>query len=298
MNEQEMDFRINCILARARNIIYYRRIDNRPRCQYIHTVRGLRQDTRTLSLSLPNTEKYKDIKELFGRIVRTIPPKVKSEECEEVIMKVAEILMTPEEIQQLQYYQFQKNKFSMSESTNIEQLKTLLSILNNEGWCIQTKFEAFIGYPRKSEILDIIDDSPYSSFIDIFYQYGEELCRSINYDVLYAAYDLKRTLGSKEYKEYVKTTRKCIEVIVTDYKISNIVASVNPVLRDPRENLQGYFGTIRISSVDKIFLNGMKPQLGIGFSDYIDFLKVIFRKDWKFVIDGNKDKLFIYKRTV
>jgi hypothetical protein len=42
----------------------------------------------------------------------------------------------------------------------------------------------------------------------------------------------------------------------------------------------------------------MKPQLGIGFSDYIDFLKVIFRKDWKFVIDGNKDKLFIYKRTV
>ena len=58
----------------------------------------------------------------------------------------------------------------MSESTNIEQLKTLLSILNNEGWRIQTKFEAFIGYPRKSEILDIIDDSPYSSFIDIFYQ--------------------------------------------------------------------------------------------------------------------------------
>lgn len=101
MNEQEMDFRINCILARARNIIYYRGIDNRPRCQYIHTVRGLRQDTRTLSLSLPDTEKYKDIKELFGRIVRTIPPKVKSEECEEVIMKIAEILMTPEEIQQL-----------------------------------------------------------------------------------------------------------------------------------------------------------------------------------------------------
>lgn len=109
---------------------------------------------------------------------------------------------------------------------------------------------------------------------------------------------LRELLGSKEYKEYVKTTRKCIEVIVTDYKISNIVASVNPVLRDPRENLQGYYGTIRISSVDKIFLNGMKPQLGIGFSDYIDFLKVIFRKDWKFVIDGNKDKLFIYKRTV
>lgn len=66
MNEQEMDFRINCILARARNIIYYRRIDNRPRCQYIHTVRGLRQDTRTLSLSLPNTENIKILRNYLG----------------------------------------------------------------------------------------------------------------------------------------------------------------------------------------------------------------------------------------
>lgn len=185
----------------------------------------------------------------------------------------------------------------MSKSTDIEQLKTLLFILNDEGWCIQTKFEAFVDYPRKSEILDIIDDSPYSDFIDIFYQYGEELCMNINYDVLYAAYDLKKSLGSKEYKEYVKFIRKCIEIMVTDYKVSNFIASVNPVLKDPHENLQGYYGTIKISSIDKIFLNGLKPQLKIGFSDYIDFLKVIFRKDWKFVIDGNKNKLFIYKRT-
>lgn len=101
MNEQELDFRIRCILARIRNIIYYRRIDNRPRCQYIHVVRGLRQDTRTLSLSLPDIDKYSEIKELFGKIVRTIPPKVKSEECEEVIMKIAEITMSKEEIEKL-----------------------------------------------------------------------------------------------------------------------------------------------------------------------------------------------------
>lgn len=77
----------------------------------------------------------------------------------------------------------------------IEQLKTLLSILNNEGWCIQTKFEAFVNYPEKIEVIELIDDSPYSDFIDIFYQYGEELCKSIDYEVLYAVYDLKRTLG-------------------------------------------------------------------------------------------------------
>lgn len=84
--------------------------------------------------------------------------------------------------------------------------------------------------------------------------------------------------------------------MIDDYRVSNIVCSVNPVLRDPHEDLQGYVGTIRITSVEEIFLKGMLFQLKIGFSDYLDFLKVIFRRDWKFVVDSNK--LFIYKRTV
>lgn len=178
----------------------------------------------------------------------------------------------------------------------IEQLKTLLSILNNEGWCIQTKFEAFVNYPEKTEVIELIDDSPYSDFIDIFYQYGEELCKSIDYEVLYAVYDLKRTLGLKKYKEYVKFTQEYIKTMIDDYRVSNIVCSVSPVLRDPHEDLQGYVGTIRITSVEETFLKGMLFQLKIGFSDYLDFLKVIFRRDWKFVVDSNK--LFIYKRTV
>lgn len=187
----------------------------------------------------------------------------------------------------------------MSEkNTSLDQLKTFLFILNNESWNIQTKFAVFVGYPRKDEVLDIIDESPYSEFIDVYYQYGEELCRGVDYDVLYAAYDLKNTLGLKKYKEYIKSTWECIEQMAEDYKVKNITFIVDPVLSDPHEKLPGYFGTIRISSVDKIFLNGMNLQLKIGFSDYIDFLKVIFRKDWKFIIDGNKDRLFIYKKNV
>lgn len=183
-------------------------------------------------------------------------------------------------------------------STPLDQLKTLLSILNNESWSTQTKFAAFVGYPRKTEILDIIDESPYSEFIDVYYQYGEELCRSIDYDVLYAVYDLKKTLGLKKYKEYVGFTWEYIKTMAEDYKVEHIVNTLNPVLSDPYEKSPDYFGTIRISSVDQIFLKGMKFELKIGFSDYIDFLKVIFRKNWRFVVDGNKDKLRIYKRSV
>lgn len=101
MNEQEADFRIRCLLARGRNIVYYRRIDDRPRGQYIHAVRDYRKDVRNLSLSLPDNEKYKEIKETLKKIVLAIPPKVKSVDCEEYIMAIAEIIMTPEEIRQL-----------------------------------------------------------------------------------------------------------------------------------------------------------------------------------------------------
>lgn len=101
MNEQEIDFRIRCLIARGRNIVYYRRIDNRPRSQYIHVVREYRKDVRNLSISLPENSKYGEIKEMLKKIVVSIPPKVKSEDCEEVIMKIAEILMTQEEIMSL-----------------------------------------------------------------------------------------------------------------------------------------------------------------------------------------------------
>lgn len=101
MNEQEIEFRIQCLIARGRNIVYYRRIDNRPRCQYIHVVRNYRKDVRELSLSLPDEEKYRIYKTLFKMIVLAIPPKVKSVDCEEYIMAIAEILLTREEIMKL-----------------------------------------------------------------------------------------------------------------------------------------------------------------------------------------------------
>lgn len=98
MSEQELNFKINCIFSRGKNIIYYRKIDNRPRCQYIHVVRLFRKDLKEILSLIPEYDpKYSEIKELLIKVIQAIPPKVKSEDCEEVIFKLAKILMTPEE---------------------------------------------------------------------------------------------------------------------------------------------------------------------------------------------------------
>ena len=72
MNEQEIEFKIKCLIARGRNIVYYRRIDNRPRCQYIHVVRSYRKDVRELSLSLPDEGEYRIYKRLFKIVIIVI----------------------------------------------------------------------------------------------------------------------------------------------------------------------------------------------------------------------------------
>lgn len=101
-HEQAIDFKLRCLIARGRNIVYYRRIDDRPRGQYIHVVRTYRKDAVNLLSQMPEDyEKYKDARELLTKIIDTINPKVKSDDCEETIMDIAELLMTPEEIRKL-----------------------------------------------------------------------------------------------------------------------------------------------------------------------------------------------------
>lgn len=112
MNKQEeLNFKINCIISRGKNIIYYRKIDNRPRCQYIHVVRLFRKDLKEILSLIPEYDpKYLEIKELLIKVIQVIPPKVKSENCEEVIMKFAKILMTSEEFNNIPIYPISNNQ--------------------------------------------------------------------------------------------------------------------------------------------------------------------------------------------
>lgn len=83
---------VSFAISKGRNIVYYRKIDDRPRAQYIHVLRKYRQDLRELSLQLKDNPEYTWATELFGKLVKAIPPKVKSDECTEVIEVLGKIL--------------------------------------------------------------------------------------------------------------------------------------------------------------------------------------------------------------
>lgn len=88
MDNYQQEKRISWLYAKGRNIIYYRSIDDRPRAQYMHILRDFRKEAKELldkgSISDPYT------KNAIEGIINLIPPKVKTEECDEVIKQLNE----------------------------------------------------------------------------------------------------------------------------------------------------------------------------------------------------------------
>ena len=94
MNKKELDFRIMCTLSKGRNIAYYRLIDDRPRCQYIHVMRKYRQEVyelRKVILDQNVGYMYPGLIEKLDKIINLIDPKIKSEECFEVALELNKI---------------------------------------------------------------------------------------------------------------------------------------------------------------------------------------------------------------
>lgn len=94
MNKKELDFRIMCTLSKGRNIAYYRLIDDRPRCQYIHVMRKYRQEVFELKRIILDQNvgyMYPGLIEKLDKIINLIDPKIKSEECFEVALELNKI---------------------------------------------------------------------------------------------------------------------------------------------------------------------------------------------------------------
>lgn len=94
MNKKELDFRIMCTLSKGRNIAYYRLIDDRPRCQYIHVMRKYRQEVYDLKKVILDQNvgyMYPGLIEKLDKIINLINPKIKSEECFEVALELNKI---------------------------------------------------------------------------------------------------------------------------------------------------------------------------------------------------------------
>ena len=71
-------------------------------------------------------------------------------------------------------------------NNNTEEIKNILLILNDNSISLNDKFRNYAKYSSsiKKEIIDVIDESMYSNFIDVFYRFGDELSNEIDYDLL------------------------------------------------------------------------------------------------------------------
>jgi hypothetical protein len=71
------------LMYRARNIVYYYSIDTRPRSVYLHVIREMRNDMKTLLAEYPpESVQYQTLLS----IVRECPQKIKEDEVEEYVL--------------------------------------------------------------------------------------------------------------------------------------------------------------------------------------------------------------------
>lgn len=74
---------ITLFLSKLRNLVYYRSIDERPRVTYIHVVRGVRKEAIELIKTMDIESKEAG---LLKKVIESINPKIKTEECTEYIL--------------------------------------------------------------------------------------------------------------------------------------------------------------------------------------------------------------------
>lgn len=92
MESSELNALLTIALAKGKNIVYYRTIDDRPRATYIHVLRDYRKQLLETVVLLPDTPEYTKPRTVMMSLINLISPKVKTEECMGTIVKMSEIL--------------------------------------------------------------------------------------------------------------------------------------------------------------------------------------------------------------
>lgn len=156
-------------------------------------------------------------------------------------------------------------------------LKILLSVLNDESVNINSKFKVFVNCNSddRSKVIDIIDDSPYSRFIDIYYELGEDLCNELDYEVLLLFSKFKKTKAVKKYKNFGEFLNARLKQVMSNYIIENIVIQLAFPNKKKSKNYVGSF-------YRKDIIRDMFDNWGINLEDSIKIIKIFFKNDYEF----------------
>lgn len=106
-------------------------------------------------------------------------------------------------------------------NNNTDEIKNILLILNDNSISLNDKFRNYAKYSSsiKKEIIDIIDESMYSNFIDVFYRFGDELSNEIDYDLLRIAELIEIDCHNKRiYNLFVKKLELFVNTSISHYR--------------------------------------------------------------------------------
>lgn len=176
-----------------------------------------------------------------------------------------------------------------------KELVNFLDVLNNEKINIDLKFKEFVSFSDKTSIIDIIVDSPYDDFIDLFYRYGKDICSNIDYYIIKDVDNLRRELGKKSYDSYIKNLRLIQE------KLDLEIEAKNTMLRLILPNLyrKNYVGNIHKSKLFDTYFGelkfGIEPDV-IDYDKLLDYLRVLFRDTYEFRYYNGTETVKVYKK--
>lgn len=105
--------------------------------------------------------------------------------------------------------------------SNTDEIKNILLILDNNSISLNDKFRYYskCSSSIKKEIIDVIDESIYSNFIDIFYRFGEELSDEIDYDLLRIAELIETVCYNRRiYNLFIKKLELFVNTSISHYR--------------------------------------------------------------------------------
>ena len=175
-----------------------------------------------------------------------------------------------------------------------KELVKFFEILNNEEITdIDLKFKKFVSFSNKTSIIDVIVDSPYDDFIDLFYRYGKDICSNIDYHVIKDVDNLRERLGKKSYDNYIENLRLIQEKLDIEIEAKSITLRLINLYE------KNYIGTIHKSELFNTYFGklkfGIEPNV-IDSDKLLDYLRVLFRDTYEFKYYNGTKTVKVYKK--
>lgn len=181
-------------------------------------------------------------------------------------------------------------------NNNTDEIKNILLILNDNSISLNDKFRNYAKYSSsiKKEIIDIIDESMYSNFIDVFYRFGDELSNEIDHDLLRIAELIEIDCHNRRiYNLFVKKLELFVDTSISHYRQELLIMN-----RYKKNNTFFYFKDIsalkNIISIESYDIREIRKD-PIDNDELFLLLRLFLRNKYNFIKIPNNGLINVTK---